>query len=45
MMNYGLYARVYLLGCRAPPPTWAASGGAEDHNSEVKLLELDTGIK
>ena len=27
----------------APPPTWAASAGPEDHNSEVKLY--DTGIK
>ena len=26
-----------------PPPTWAASTGPEDHNSEAK--QYDTGIK
>ena len=30
-------------GVGAPPPSWAASAGPEDHNSEVKLY--DTVIK
>ena len=33
------------LGCRAPPPAWAASAGPEDHNSEVKLYQYDTAKK
>ena len=41
--HFMLPLHLYMGEKGAPAPSWAASAGPEDHNSEVKLC--DTGIK